>query len=217
MDPNRILPIYGLDIQSPAQVLQDLDEQTRSNLVIIRGHIPYGLHKEMIWARCLYFTVVRDPVDRIWSLWRYAKRHRSHHLHEVLNELGTLQAAIESGVSPEFNNGMCRQLSGLEGPFPQTPYAETRLPYGISSANELVHAVIDHMQARRISIGSINNLVGFAAMLCELFDWRNKKLQVTNVGPVRQDGDLSDGDLDAIMKYNSGDLYVWDSVKAISE
>ena len=178
---------------------------------MIRGHIHYGIHAYLMWAHCLYFTIVRDPVERIWSLWNYAKRHRTHHLYEELNRLETLGAAVRSGVSVEFNNGMCRQLCGLDGPLPQTPYADTRFPYD-TDCKEVLDIVLDHLEHRRIAAGVTSNFDGFLAMMAEVFDWKNIDYQPTNAGRVRRPGDLSEADFVAIHEYNAEDLLLWQYV-----
>lgn len=204
LPPEQILPIYGPDIEHPEQCIQRLHEITRRGLRVIRGHIPYGIHDHVTWGRCLYFTMVRDPVDRVWSLWQYAKRHRTHHLFGELNKLGSLAAVLESGVSTEFNNGMCRQLSGIDGPFPQEPYAKTELAYGATSP--ALDAVLEHMNLNHLSVGTTENFDGFLWTLCNTMKWTNKDYRKTNAGPPRKEGDLSPNDLAAIQFYNRDDI-----------
>ncbi|NIQ81016.1 MAG: sulfotransferase family 2 domain-containing protein, partial [Anaerolineae bacterium] len=93
----QILPIYGPDIEHPEQALQRLHEPTRRALKMIRGHISFGIHRHLPWAECYYFTLVRNPMERVWSLWNYAYRHKTHHLYQALRELGTIEAAVRSG------------------------------------------------------------------------------------------------------------------------
>lgn len=211
----RILPIYGPDIEHPEQVVQRLHQPTRNALKVVRGHIPYGLHQYMPWAQSLYFSLLRNPVDRVWSLWNYAKRHKTHHLYEELNRLGTLRAALESAVTTEFNNGMCRQLSGIDGPFPQSPYAETVHPYG--DCTEVIDAVLDHIDARRIAVGCTEHFDDFLTVLCRTMKWENKQHGVENAGPKRRAEDIDETTLTLLHELNAGDVRIWDYARVQSE
>lgn len=211
----HILPIYGPDIEHPEWVIQRLHEPTRLALKLIRGHIPYGLHRHIYWAQCLYFSILRDPVERVWSLWNYAKRNRAHHLYEELNKLGTLRDALESGVSTEFNNGMCRQLSGIDGPFPQKPYAQTNFDYG--DCTDIIDAVMDHLDSYHIAVGCTEYFDDFLEMMCATLGWENRQHGVENAGPKRQPGDLDEDTIRLIHELNAGDVRIWDFARGMSE
>lgn len=211
----QILPIYGPDIEHPEQVLQRLHEVTRQAIKVVRGHISYGIHEHMAWTNCLYFTMVRNPIERVWSLWNYAKRHDSHHLATELRALGSLQNALEAGVSTEFNNGMCRQLSGIDGPFPQEPYAETLVPYGVTQP--VYDATMDNLDRRRISVGTTEYFDAFLHMMCDVMKWPNRRYEPTNSGPAFDEGQLSEGDLQALRNYNLADDLLWQFAKSMCE
>jgi hypothetical protein len=210
---DEILPIYSGDIEHPERMLPT-EALERGKLRMVRGHIPYGIHAHILWARCYYFTVLRDPVDRVWSLWRYAKRHRSHHLAAELNRLGTLGAALERGVSVEFNNGMCRQISGLDGVFPQKAYAKTTIPYGEGEA-ALSQVALDHFFSQRVAMGVLEHLDRMAAMLADTFGWVNADLprEHVNAGIKRKPGDLTEREIELIHQLNHADMVLWQAAR----
>ncbi len=206
----QILAIYGPDIEHPEQCLQRLHEPTRRALKLIRGHISFGIHKHMPWARCYYFTLVRNPIQRVWSLWNYAYRHKAHHLYEALHELGSIGAAVRAGVSVEFNNGMCRQLSGLDGPFPQEPYGSTLIPYGPDETEAAFEEVMERVDLRQISVGTTEYFDAFLYVLAETMDWKNRDHGKANTGPPFHNSFLSDDDHAAILEYNKHDTRLWE-------
>lgn len=48
---------------------------------VIRGHYPYGLHRHTP-RTCRYFTILRDPVDRVISLYYFFSRQSGLPVHE---------------------------------------------------------------------------------------------------------------------------------------
>lgn len=59
------------NVEDPERIAQKLGNEDRKQLV--RGHLTYGLH-EHIESKCRYFTLARDPVSRVISLYYYIKR-----------------------------------------------------------------------------------------------------------------------------------------------
>jgi hypothetical protein len=213
----QILPIYGPDIEHPEQVIQRLHEVTRRGLKMVRGHISFGIHMHLTWARCYYFTLVRNPVHRVWSLWNYAKRHKTHHLYKDLNQLGTLARAVESGVSTEFNDGMCRQLSGLDGPFSQCPYGPGQFPYGPDSVEAPYVEVMGRVDLKQISVGTTEYFDAFLYVLADTMKWKNRDHGKANSGPPFQDDSITDEDRAAILEYNKYDMRLWEFAKSMCD
>ncbi len=211
----QIVGIYGPDIEVPEQVIQRLHQPTRDALKIVRGHIPYGIHKHLSWAQCFYFSLVRNPIERVWSLWHYTHRHKNHHLYDELQKLETIQAALEAQVSAEFNDGMCRQLSGIDGTFAQEPYVYGVYPYG--ETETVYETAMGHIDARRISVGATEHFGAFLSMFCDFMDFPNRKFKKSNAGPAFDPSKLSAGDRQAIEYYNRNDLKLWRAVKAVCE
>jgi hypothetical protein len=59
--------------------------EERARIRFIRGHFRYGFHEEV--ARpCVYVTLLRDPVERILSLFRYIRVEPRHPQHRVVVE-----------------------------------------------------------------------------------------------------------------------------------
>lgn len=141
---NRFLDISGLR----------KDWETRrpnpDKILCLSGHFPYGWHRKLgakrgratdlteVWPtdglfegrRILYLSIVRDPVDRILSTYRYARRLGEHKMHaeavrrspeefvQYLEELWpehtwNLQAHMLRGL-PEDRFFLCAPLPQLE-------------------------------------------------------------------------------------------------------
>jgi len=85
----------------------------RAELRMVRGHIPYGLH-EYIPGPVAYFTILRQPIERLISYYYFVRREPEHYLHDYANTQGvTLQHYVESRASLQTDNFQTRLISGI--------------------------------------------------------------------------------------------------------
>jgi hypothetical protein len=88
---------------------------------LIRGHLPYGIHR-YVPRPCRYVTVLREPVARAISDYRFIIRNpssfRDHPLHDLASGGGmSLEDYLESEGLGRKGNRQTRMLSGrYEGP-----------------------------------------------------------------------------------------------------
>ena len=104
------------------------------------------------------FTVLRDPVARVESAWRFFQSHRRAALRLPFDRLEDALASDHPGAVAAFDNAMVRQLSGA-GPGP--------LPGGAAGA-----ALVDRAEATLAGLDRVlwqDDLeAGFAAVLADL-------------------------------------------------
>jgi hypothetical protein len=53
--------------------------------------------------------MLRNPVDRVASLYHYVKREPKHRHHELVQSVSLIEYVV-SGINPETSNGMTRRL-----------------------------------------------------------------------------------------------------------
>lgn len=90
-----------------------LPSERRNSYRLIHGHFPFGLHAGIEDFR--YFTLIRDPIARLFSEYYYAKKYPEHHAHEAINDGSyTLERWVELGEEGSFyhSNALCQYLSG---------------------------------------------------------------------------------------------------------
>jgi hypothetical protein len=92
---------------------QALSEERRSEIRLLRGHIPYGLH-----VHCprptTYIVLLREPLDRLISYYYYVQREAQHYLYDYANTPGmTLKRYVEDRVSLQMDNMQTRLISGV--------------------------------------------------------------------------------------------------------
>ncbi|WP_243039094.1 sulfotransferase family 2 domain-containing protein [Dyella sedimenti] len=76
------------------------------------GHFSFGIHQLLGDASPQYVTVIRNPVDRVVSLYNHHMRFPSSPYHAMLNEQRlSLIDFVEGCITPETNNEVVRNLS----------------------------------------------------------------------------------------------------------
>jgi hypothetical protein len=87
-----------------------------ANVSAVTGHFPFGLHRYVSRA-CVYVTLLRDPVERIVSLYQHFLTWGDDS-HCVRRRRLTLQQFVGEASCPELCNGQTRRLAGLPAPGP---------------------------------------------------------------------------------------------------
>jgi hypothetical protein len=99
----------GADMDGSLARYRALPEHRRRALRLITGHVPFGIHE--IVGLGDYVTMLRDPVERVISMYEYILRRPAHFLHDRVVAMD-LAEYVETGVHPDARNGQCRLLSG---------------------------------------------------------------------------------------------------------
>lgn len=95
--------------------MEKIPLEKRSKLRLLWGHMGYGVHKQ-IPRRCEYITVLREPIGRVISVYKYVVSNPSHVLHDyVVGQQVGLEEYVESGIDEnQTENSQTRQLSGRQ-------------------------------------------------------------------------------------------------------
>lgn len=90
-----------------------LPKERRAEIRMLRGHIAYGLHTHCP-RPAIYFTLLREPIDRIISYYYFVQHSPDHYLYDHANTLGmTLRRYVEDRVSLQVDNMQTRMISGV--------------------------------------------------------------------------------------------------------
>ncbi len=106
---------YRLDGKQPQKAVKrfkQLPEQQRARIKLLRGHLSFGLHM-FIPGDSVYFTMLRQPVERIISHYYYVLQRRNHHLHQTVTSQNiSLKDYVAKRLSPQLSDGMVKMISG---------------------------------------------------------------------------------------------------------
>lgn len=168
---------------------------------VISGHFVYGVHEQLGEQPYRYVTLVRDPVARVVSIFRYARKLQAHRFHASLNQPGATitQFYREGRAVGSVRDGMTRQLNGIRGTAPLKP--------------EHVDIAFERLTAPTTILGMTEDsapvLAACAAILgIDVYP----SLPVSNVGP-EQDGWVTEDDLALIRRENEVDLELYERLR----
>ena len=109
--PSRTLFLDSL--HEPLERIEEVPSERRRAARAITGHLHYGVHRHMP-QRCDYITMLRDPVARVVSMYRFIRGNPKNWLHdEVLGSGMGLEEFVLRAPDPTAENLQTRLLSGL--------------------------------------------------------------------------------------------------------
>src|SRR5207253_2102954 len=88
----------------------------RSDVRAVVGHFSFGIH-EFVRSESTYLTVLRDPVDRVVSLYHHSLCEPDDPFYErVAAGRLSLEEFVSARVCKEADNGQTRRLAGVDPP-----------------------------------------------------------------------------------------------------
>jgi hypothetical protein len=113
--PEAVHTIRGQDPEAYGEAIRAfaaLPEEERRRIRLLQGHVAFGLHR-LLPQGAAYVTMLRDPVARAASHYRYVLSNPGHELHELVTSRGmSLADYVQAGLRKGLNDGQVRLLSG---------------------------------------------------------------------------------------------------------
>lgn len=193
--------IYVIDSTEPARsaaALSSLPPFVRGRLSLIAGHASFGIHRHVGGGQ--YFTLIRDPVERVLSHYRYAQQRVEHPLHELTLEM-SLSEMMDADLWRDLGNGQCRALAG-EWDFPTRQQHEAVLDLAKSN-------LADHF----VLWGLTERFAETLLMAKVVLGWRDVSYVPENATKRRSDANRMDADVDAAVRCNSLDLALYEELE----
>ena len=198
----NIYNIFGGRFSDPEIInFINLPNKEKSKIKLLKGHMPFGLHKYLD-DEFEYITFVRNPFERVISQFYYIKQNKKNPKHEQVHLTGMgIKEFVTSGIVSGMNNGHCRFLTG----------DVDRLPYGVS--NNLIEETLENVNKKFMWIGVTERFDESILVLAFKMGWKKLpyyiKQNVSQISP-RSKG-LCKKDIYAIKAYNKEDmkLYEW--------
>jgi hypothetical protein len=160
----------------------------------LTGHYPFGLH-QYTDRPCRYFTFLRDPAERVISLYYYLRRAKDHPSHErIASGRETFLDVVKSQP-----NEQTWYLSGLDRKDPR-------------SGKEKLNLALEHLQKHYAVPGFLEHFDESLLLLQEAFQWRFSHYRAQNVTKKRPAREAVSAEVqDAIASHNEFDqtLYIF--------
>lgn len=201
---SEVAYIYPEPPGFPVQNLRDLPLGQRARFSFVVGHFQYGLHEE-IPNDCCYFTIVRNPLARVYSHYSYLVQHHSP-LVCGNGGIKTLQEVLENGVTANLDNLMVRCFAGVD---------EKDFPPG-SINDEVYDLARQHADKRFMYIGQQEYLAEAYSFLQARFQWTWEiPPEMMNRGSYAREESLSNPETEVIRHFNIWDLKLYEHIRNI--
>jgi len=103
-DKEQIFDAYTITEDEKMQQKFINDINGKKSIKIIRGHYRFGLH-EYIKDPSTYYTIFRNPVERVISHYYFVKRYPKHYLYDQVTQSNMgLKEYVTSGICGELRN-----------------------------------------------------------------------------------------------------------------
>ncbi|ACB53904.1 unknown [Crocosphaera subtropica ATCC 51142] len=113
-DPQKILSTDNLKWRQSHETLSQYSPAELENIKLIKGHMYFGIHNILLQP-FTYITILRDPIERVLSLYCYIRDEPKNPQHKELIEKGmNLEQFLCSGIAKTAENGQTRILSGIQ-------------------------------------------------------------------------------------------------------
>ena len=138
-----------------------LPEVKRASIRCLTGHIPWGLGR-FIPGPCRYAVMLRNPIDRVASLYWFCRGFKSHKWHKLAMRR-TLEQFATSRAFADLDNGMTRWLTGRQD--------VGRLSIKRQLTDEDVRFAMTHLRASRV--GFVSAFDSFIHNMALEFGWEH--------------------------------------------
>jgi hypothetical protein len=199
---SEVAYIYPEPPGFPVRNLRDLPLGQRAQLHFVVGHFQYGVHEE-IPNDYLYFTIVRNPVRRVWSHYRYLVQH-NHPLTLKNGQVQGLKEMLQSGVTANFDNLMVRCFAGVN---------EKDFPPGSINA-EIYDLARCHAEYAFLYVGQQERIRDAYLFLHQQFWWSwTAAPEMMNSGSYASKEQLGEFDAGLIQRFNTWDCKLYEHVR----
>tara|TARA_R110000824_G_C15210760_1_gene676589 strand:- start:2370 stop:3071 length:702 start_codon:yes stop_codon:yes gene_type:complete len=169
----------------------------------LSGHFCYGIHKD-INRQSTYTAILRNPVDRVLSLFFYALKTPFHYKHKELSEkvktLGLSETLLDFiRTNKEANNNQVSQLSGIKVK---------------KYSNKELDIATENIAKDFMSVGSFNYLNKYVEDLAHQMGWK-KEIRVPNenANNTKPVDEIGQNVIDEIEELNQFDKKLFEGVK----
>jgi hypothetical protein len=155
--------IYRLDPENwwgSIDEFRELPQSDRCKYRLVMGHMGFGFH-QLLPQSSSYFTMLRDPIDRITSIYYFIHRYTSHYLHDTVTSQGmSLVDAVGNRLSREFDNFQTRALSG-----------NVKVPFG-ECTSEMLETAKNNLRSHFRVVGTTERFDESLVLFRRAFGWR---------------------------------------------
>jgi len=197
--PQERIFSLGAIAQKSIREFKTLNPARRARIRVLKGHMGFGLH-EFIPGPSAYFTLLREPIERVISFYYFVHRNHEHYLYDFVqsDDIG-LKEFTENRATPMIDNGQTRMLSGV---WLEVGFGEC--------TREMLNQAKRNLRESFAVVGLMEKFDETLLLLKQAFDWKNLFYTKQNVTTDRpQKDDLPPDTLDALSNVNRLDIELY--------
>jgi hypothetical protein len=170
-----------------------MDLKRRKKILLIKGHLLYGLHEHM-HRDCSYFTFLRRPEERIISFYEYVQRRPEHRLYEQVIGKGMNLYNFATTISEgDVHNGQIRFISGIE-----------------DKPEFMLEKALENIEKHFSLVGTLDKFEESLVLLKHKYQWTMPYFHVLNKTKDRTPlSALDSKTLEVIRERNQGDIELY--------
>jgi hypothetical protein len=169
--PPGVVDLPG-ELFDPAELAAVAEQIDPERTLLVMGHLTYGLHR-LVARPVVYITMLRDPVDRVLSLYHARLRKQEAGRADAVARFGDVMAWLDSGAI-EADNAQTRFLAGAHPPIG-----------GVTPA--LVAEATRHLERDMAVFGLSERFDESIVLLQQRLGWRDSCYVPQNITPDRPD------------------------------
>ncbi|HIP69944.1 MAG TPA: hypothetical protein EYH05_00935 [Anaerolineae bacterium] len=156
--------IYTVWQDGSLDEFKQLTPEQHTSIRLLRGHFGYGL-VSCLPAESVWFTILRDPVERAISYYHFIRRSPRHYCYDrVTQNKLSLEEFLTGQIDTLADNGQTRLLANLE--------TGHEIPFGQCSKEMLTQAKYN-LQTNMAVVGLTEQFDETLLLLQKAFGWRN--------------------------------------------
>ncbi len=161
---------------------------------LISGHTSYGIHR-LVPGDVTYVTFLRDPVERVISLYFYLRNHALNNAWRAEMDAGMTLLEFARLPGRGIANGQVHRLAGFFHLRPR-------------SLDELAELADRHLRAIGDGVGVVEHLDESMRRIAALLGWEEPPtLERLRANPTRRP--VSDDERREIAELNAADIRLW--------
>jgi hypothetical protein len=183
----------------PVRDLRDLPLSQRAQFRLVAGHFQYGIHNDIpndYW----YFTIVRNPVARVWSHYQFLIEAKDPVV--VLNgKVKSLEEVLEGRLTANLDNLIVRCFAGVN---------ERKFPPGCVGG-ELYERAKCNLENAFVHVGQQEHLAEAHSYLEERLGWEyGFGLETINRGSYASGEQMDEAKTELIRQFNTWDVKLYE-------
>jgi hypothetical protein len=171
--------VSGLDIDTLRSIAEKLNDFGFDCVRYVSGHVPFGVHR-LFDSPAKYFTVVRDPIERIISLFHFRAQGPATSPIGAPFHVGGKQLSfeqyVESRCDTRLDNFQVRVLSGRPELNPAAAATPGDIIFGTPVKRHHLEQAKRNIEEHFLVAAPLENILDCALILKTIYGWPMRRL-----------------------------------------